>query len=153
VHPVYLDGPSVCGFWGMFDSDFGDPNTNLPLCRITPTKVGSALLPFRCPRCDSAIDFSDSKRLEHYHDTRLTSNGKKRDNYWCPTCGNRFLINFVGRPLEGKLDSSGVAPSTVECITVGSDGLVNLQRSVQGVTTILGLLGDYIKGCDVLGCL
>ena len=149
---VYLPGPAVCGLHGMFEENFGDPATSIPYCRVTPSRIGSSLLPFHCPRCKTAIDFSDAAKRECYHDTRDLDRGAKRDNYWCPNCGLRFLLNLKGRTFDGDLDD-GVASSVVECVTVGHDGMVDLKRSVQGVTTIVGrLLGQYIIGTDVLGC-
>lgn len=146
MNTTYLDGPSVCGFWGMFESDFGDPQTESPYCRITPSRVGSALMPFHCPRCKSVVDFTDPQRREDYHDTRKTL-----DNYWCPRCGYRFRLNLVGKPFKDRL-SGGVASAVVESISIGSDGLVHYKRSSQGGTTILGkFLMGYLEGCDVLG--
>ena len=111
--------------------------------------MGSAILPFHCPSCGAAVDFSDPERREHYHDTREV-NGRRRDNYWCPSCQARFLLNPVGQGFTGALGSDGVAPSTVERIAVGADGLVKFQR--QRKKTVSGWFGNYVLGSDVLGC-
>ncbi len=123
-HKKYLKGPSVVGFWGMFESDFGDPKTNSPYCRITPSSLGGVALPFRCPRCNEVLDqFSDSKTREKYHDTRevtaKTGDGRtalvRRNNYWCPYCGYRFYLSSTPMQLTTPLPPGAVAPSSVEC--------------------------------------
>ncbi len=149
---IYLSGPTVCGFHGMFEADFGTPSKG-PYPRVTPSKVGAALLPFHCPCCDEVIDFSDPERREQYHDTRDDS-GKPRDNYWCPNCGSRFLLNLKGKPFKGTIDEH-VAPAEVETIAVGDDGMVNYKRITKAPTpaSIFGsMFTSYIIGTDILGC-
>jgi hypothetical protein len=131
----------------MFESDFGHPS-NGPMPRVTPSRLGSAMLPFYCPSCNAAIDFSNPERREHFHDTRIIA-GKQRNNHWCPACGNRFVLNMKGQTFDGKLDN-GVAKSIVEQITIGEDGLVDLKRSVMGTTSIFGSFRDYVVGVDAL---
>jgi hypothetical protein len=147
---TYLPGPSVCGLYGFFESDYGCPDTPAPYARVTPSKVASALLPFHCPKCKSTIDFSNPVRREHYHDTRVVD-GKQNNNHWCPACGNRFVINNVGQPLSGRIGSDGTANSTVEEIVVGADGFVNVKRRKQSSSRLLDSLKDYVSGTDVLG--
>lgn len=144
---VYLSGPSIVGLYGMFEENWGDPSSPKPYPRVTPTRVGAALLPFRCPRCETTIDFSDPKRREHYHDTRRLGTGR-RDNYFCPSCGMRFLLNDKGKQLEGKVSVDGAAPSTVETITIGADGLLSLRRTESHPAASIH---QYLLGCDVLG--
>jgi hypothetical protein len=148
---TYLPGPTVCGFHGLFEGDYGDPSTPTPYPRVTPSKAGSVLLPFHCPECDFVIDFSDRDGREHYHDTRETKRGK-RDNYWCPSCGARFLLNLNGKPFEGTL-TNGIAPAEVETIAVGEDGMVDYKRYTKAPVTISGrLLREYVIGTEILGC-
>ena len=146
---TYLPGPTVCGFYGAFESDFGDASTPKPYARITPSRVGTALLPFHCPSCEAAIDFSDPERRRAYHDTRKTARGKN-DNYWCPSCGSRFLLNLKGKPFKGSIDEH-VAPAEIETITVGEDGMVNYKRNTKA-PALLGHFKNYILGTDILGC-
>jgi hypothetical protein len=100
------------------------------------------------------VDFSDSERREAYHDTRVVD-GKRRENYWCPTCGGRFKINLKGKKFLGKI-TGDAAPSEVETIAVGEDGMVNyrrLTRDTVSSTTVLGnMFRSYIIGSDILGC-
>jgi len=145
---TYLAGPTVCGFHGMFEENYGMPSSK-PMPRVTPSKVGAALLPFHCPCCEAVVDFSDPERRENYHDTRPLPNGKQRNNHWCPACGSRFLMNMKGKPFKGTL-SEHVAPAEVETIAVGEDGMVNYKRTTRA--TVFGHLKDYILGTDILGC-
>lgn len=147
---VYLQGPAVCGFFGAFEEDYGTPQSSA-LPRVTPTRVGSALLPFNCPSCDSKIDFSDRKRLESYHDTRVLGTVKK-DNYWCPTCDARFVLNKKGIALNGPV-SNDIAPSVVESVVLGDDGLVSVTRkNKSGKKKLIDrLLNDYVAGSDLIG--
>jgi hypothetical protein len=49
---------------------------------------------------------------------------------------------------------NGVAPSTVETVAIGDDGLVDLKRVENGPKfgMIIGkLLNEYVVGSDVLG--
>jgi hypothetical protein len=147
-----LSGPSVCGFYGAFESDYGDDSTPRPYARVTPTRVGSALLPFNCPSCDSKIDFSDAKRRESYHDTRVLGTVKK-DNYWCPNCDARFVLNKKGITLNGPV-SNDVAPSVVENVVLGDDGLVSITRKNNSAkkNLVVRLHKEYVLGSDLIGC-
>jgi hypothetical protein len=150
---IYIPGPTVCGFHGMFERDFGDDTTPKPYARVTPSRVGGALLPFHCPSCEAVVDFSDPARREHHHDSRETASGKN-DNYWCPSCSHRFYLNTKGKPFKGTIDEH-VAPAEVETIAVGEDGMVNYKRitkAPRNPTTILGHFQNYILGTDILGC-
>ena len=145
---TYLPGPVVCGFYDCFEADYGDPETPKPYARVTPSRVGKALLPFHCPSCGQVVDFTDSERLAAYRDDR----NKARVNYFCPSCGARFYLNEAGREFSGSLDSDGAAPSVVERIVRGPDG-VDVVRERQGEATVLGWVRQhYLAGCDVLGC-
>lgn len=144
---VYLSGPPLVGLYGMFDADYGDPDSPRPYPRVTPSRAGALMLPFRCPRCPATVDFSDPARREDYHDTRPLPGGARRDNYFCPRCGVRFTLNDRGQPMKGKLATDGAAPSVVETIAVGADGKLSLRRteSIPG-----GALEQYLLGCDLL---
>ena len=106
-----LPGPAVCGFWGLFDADYGDPSTPRPYPRVTPSALGGVTLPFRCPHCKRIrADFADGAEREKYHDAR-----DGHGNYWCPDCGGRFDLALPGAPLAAALPAgSVVAPSRVE---------------------------------------
>lgn len=151
MNSTYIAGPSVCGFFGAFEQDYGTPPTGA-LPRVTPSRVGDAILPFNCPSCDAKIDFSDRKKRESYHDTRV-SGSAKNDNYWCPGCAARFKLNLRGKKFNGAVDN-GVAPSTVEMIAIGDDGLVDIKRIENGPRfgTLVGkLLNEYVVGSDIIG--
>ena len=146
MEKVYLQGPVVCGLYGAFEADYGNPESaSMP--RVTPSRAGDALLPFRCPDCDDKVDFSDPKRREQYHDARVVE-GRKRDNYWCPSCGARFRLNGRGCELDGKPDDEGVAPAIVERVKMGGDGLVDYSRTISGRQSIFGRFRDYLRGID-----
>lgn len=140
----------MCGLYGFFETDFGDPETKQPYKRVTPTRVGDALLPFHCPRCKKVIDFSNPERRSHYHDTRVLD-GNKRDNYFCPACGNRFFINKQGQPLSGRVGRDHGAPSTVEELVIGANGVMSIKTKKQSSPLIADYLLDYAHGSDVLG--
>lgn len=146
---VYLPGPTICGLHGMFESDFGCSESTTPYPRVTPSRVGAALLPFHCPRCESVVDFTDSKQREHYHDTRVV-NGKQHDNYWCPACGQKFFLNRRGQPLKGEVGADGAASSTIEQIQTDVRGLVDIVRRIK--CSLKRSMSDYVSGCDVMGC-
>lgn len=116
----YLDGPSLCGFHGAFEQDFGDPSTPEPYPIVKPAKVAGVLLPFACPHCERVFaEFADPKAKEHYHDTRreLNEDGSlkvQHNNYFCPGCQKRFRIDPEGRALSVPLPATApVAPSVV----------------------------------------
>jgi hypothetical protein len=143
VDHVYLSGPALCGLYGMFEEDFGDPESPRPYPRVTPTRLGGVLMPFRCPRCPATVDFSNPETREHYRDPRPS-----RNNHFCPRCGVRFTLNTDGQALVGKIADDGAAPSTVETISVGSDGLLKLERKTKRPG---GAEEQYLLGCDLLG--
>lgn len=147
---TYLLGPPVCGLHGMFEENFGDSNSPAPYVRVTPMRLGSALLPFHCPRCERVIDFTDPAVRDAHCDTRSA-----RKNHWCPHCGLRFLLNECGRvPLtDCVVGDDGAAGSVVERVLRGSDGLVDLRRMEKMARPRAGLLGRWwLLGTDVLGC-
>jgi hypothetical protein len=157
---MYLSGPSICGFFGLFEADYGDPSTPYPYCRVTPSRIGSALLPFKCPRCEKAVDFTNPDTRECYHDTRKIGT-KQRNNYYCPCCGCRFFLNLSGMPFKGDLDVLGCATSAVETIEKSPEGFVDIKRKVQeskmplpaAGKSFLGILQQaHTVGTDVLGC-
>ena len=144
---VWLAGPTICGLWGMFEDNFGLSSTPTPYARVTPSRVGDALLPFHCPGCGGVIDFSDAARREAFHDTR-----SGHDNYWCPRCGARFEINDAAAAASGAvtIGADGAATSIVEQVDRGRDGLLNVRRRFQASLTPTGLA--YLRGTDILCC-
>lgn len=130
-----ISGRPLLGFWFMFEQCYGDPETESPMRTITPSCVGGALLPFRCPRCqDVARELASPKTREWYRDTR-----KGRDNHFCPSCGCRFKINMEGMELPCALEKGAmVAPSKVEC---GGEVAWQDMGAERGVAaTVLGFL-------------
>lgn len=150
---MYLPGPTVCGFHGLFEENFGDPATQEPYCRVTPSVVAGIMLPFRCPRCKEVrTEFSDPKMREQYHDNR-----PGRDNHWCDDCGLRFRLRLSGITAPKKLSIyDGAAPSLVEKFTDSDDAKIVTHAEMQDndtVTVVGRLLRHYIGGTDLLGAL
>jgi len=143
VDETYLDGPPLCGLYGFFEADFGAPDSPKPYPRVTPSRVGGLLLPFRCPCCPATIDFSDPKNRADYCDPRPL-----RGNHYCPRCGARFLLNTDGQPLDGELATDGAAPSMVETVGFDDRGLIKLDRRTVRPG---GSVEQYLLGCDLLG--
>lgn len=134
---AHISGPTLCGFWGMFEEDYGTPTGDiLPI--ITPSFVGSSLLPFRCPGCKTvAQELVCPKTREYFHDRRMG-----RDNYWCPNCGLRFRLNLQGSPLSCDLKSGAmVGPSRVN-----DNGVVTWQDTPSIVGAILGAVAEVVFG-------
>src|SRR5882724_9650177 len=133
-----IAGPMLCGFCDLFESYWGNLNTPVPYCTVTPTFVGNSMLPFRCPSCKEVPqELACPETRERYHDKR-----EGRDNYWCPLCGYRFEINLKGVSLSSDLKAGAmVGPSTVTC-----DGQVTWQDK-GWVSTVLGaLFGSRKRG-------
>jgi len=124
----HLPGVPLCGFFGLFERDYGDPSTDPARCVIAPSRFGSVLLPFRCPRCSREIDFSDPARRADYRDAR-----PGRGNYWCPTCGLRFQLDSHGKQVSAS------APAIVS-------GVVARRSSHMAGIDILGDDGDGDAG-------
>lgn len=107
-----LSGTPLVGFMTAFDDAFGRADTPWPYPVVVPSAVGSALLPFRCPYCETVCDeLVDPKRREHYYD-------RLRKFSWCPCpdCRGRFFVDRRGEPLAAPLPAgASVAPSRVEC--------------------------------------
>jgi len=148
----YLSGPEVCGFYGMFETNFGDPETPAPYARVTPSCVAGVLLPFSCPNCKTVLSqFSDPKTREHYHDDR-----DGRDNFWCPTCDVRFNLRLQGMPLpKNAALVDGAAPSLVERFQDSDDSKIITHSELQdNDASVVGrLFRHFISGSDVLGYL
>jgi transcription elongation factor Elf1 len=106
---ILIKGAVLCGFADAFDAAYGDPNTPLPYVKVTPTRLGPALLPFRCPKCQKVLtQFCDPGTRECYRDSQ-------RGFYWCPACGNRMLIDVKGMALPAPLEPGVLAaPCKVE---------------------------------------
>lgn len=108
---TYLHGVPLAGFHGIFEENFGDPMTPTPYPRVTPSRMGTALLPFRCPVCRTIIhEFSDKEMREHYRDPQ-------RGFFFCPCpdCRSRFYLDEEGMALPKALPAgASVAPCRVE---------------------------------------
>lgn len=139
-----IGGTRLAGFHGLFEEDFGDPATPTPYPRVTPSRVGDALLPFRCPACRTIVrEFSDARDRECFHDPQ-------RGFYFCPCpdCRSRFYFNEDGIPLPSALPAGAtVAPCKVDrggkAIIEGSGGVLSI---------VLGAMaGGGYDGLDVLG--
>lgn len=109
----HIEGPSLCGFHGLFESDYGDSSTPEPLCTITPSFVGNSMLPFRCPRCEKIMQaLACPKTRDMFRDKR-----PGHGNYFCPDCGYRFKLNEEGTPLTSSLPAGALCgPSRVDCV-------------------------------------
>lgn len=140
-----LLGAPLAGFHGIFEENFGDPETPTPYPRVTPSRVGSALLSFKCPACRTIIhEFSDHEEREHYKDPQ--------QGFFfcpCPDCRSRFYLNEEGMPLPAALPAgANVAPCRVE-----RGGKVSMAGGILG--TVLGTLfsgtkSKYTVGIDTL---
>lgn len=144
----YLPGPPVVGFHGMFEGDFGCPDTPEPLSTIVPSSKNGQLLPFACPGCDQPIDFGSKSVRDCYHDGRRgrDANGQHvvRDNYFCPGCGYRFKLNLRGMPLNTSTYGRVIAPSRV----MDADGTVTVRNQI----TFLGSFSDrYLHAVTLVG--
>jgi hypothetical protein len=110
----------LVGFAQIFDSTYGDANTPWPYLVVTPSAVGSAILPFHCPHCGTVCDeLVDPNKREHYYD-------KLRKFSWCPCpdCRGRFFVDRKGTPLATALPAGAtVAPSKVERKGGGANGI------------------------------
>lgn len=106
---VLIPGPVLVGFGEIFDRSFGNPKTEKPYPKVTPSKIGDVLLPFLCPHCGSVRSAVIDKK------TRLGYWDKERDFSWCPACQGRYVINPDGAPLEEPLEPGAThAPALVE---------------------------------------
>lgn len=106
---ILIPGPVLIGFSELFDRAHGDPKTERPYPKVTPSRMGSVLLPFACPHCGEVrSEVVDPRRREHYYD-------RDRDFGWCPACRKRYVIDFKGTPLVASISAGAVAaPALVE---------------------------------------
>jgi hypothetical protein len=106
---VILPGPILIGFGDLFDRSYGDPRTPRPYPKVTPSRIGSVLLPFPCPHCDEVRpQVVDVK-------TRLGWWDKGRDFSWCPSCRKRFIVEPQGMELKKALPPGAThAPALIE---------------------------------------
>lgn len=142
----YLSGIPVVGFVGLFEARYGDPDTPRPYCRVTPSRVGSAILPFRCPRCRAAIDFTDPAVRDAHRDARDPG----RVNHFCPRCGLRFYLHEGGAAPPSCVDDGGAAPAIVERVVRCPDGGTDIRRVVLGGRRERRV-ERYVFGCDLMG--
>lgn len=128
-----ISGPSLCGFHGIFEDDFGAAETESDMPTITPSAVGNSMLPFRCPTCREIPQaLACPKTREHYRDRR---EGRERV-YWCPLCRSRFRLDNNSVPLPCALEAGAVVgPSRVE-----RGGMVSWQDRPGTVSTVLGAI-------------
>ena len=134
-----LPGRPLLGFYGLFEEDYGDEATAREAIVVTPSKVGSALLPFRCPKCQEVPqELACPVTREHYRDPRPGG------GHHCPRCGCRFQIDLRGTPLTSTLPAGAkVGPSLVERAgkTYWQDRSDRVTEGVHAtVRTILGAL-------------
>lgn len=139
-----LSGTPLLGFAQAFDSVHGDENTPWPYKVVIPSAVGSALLPFNCPYCNTVCnELVDPSKRTHYYD-------KLRKFSWCPCpdCRKRFFVDRKGMPLVKALPAGAtVAPSKVE----EGEGTLNKPSDVIDVKALLAT--DESQGLDMLGSL
>ena len=141
-----ISGPSLCCFFGTFESDFGNETTDALHITITPSFIGNSLLPFRCPHCAGVPQaLACPKTRKKYKDTR-----PGRSNYFCPLCGCRFKLNLQGTPLPSDIKAGAkVAPSKIE-----QEGRTYWQDKPGIVDHVLGTLLQMIYtpvSYDILG--
>lgn len=107
----WIAGSSLVGFYGLFENDFGRPETETDMPTMIPSWVGNSLLPFRCPHCSGVPQaLACPLTREKYKDTR-----PGRTNYFCPLCGGRFRIDLRGCPLPSPLEAGAtVGPSQIQ---------------------------------------
>lgn len=145
-----LNLPPLAGFFGLAESDRGDPATSSPYPRITPSRVGPAVLPFRCYACKGINnDFTDARTREKYRDKR-----EGKGHHWCPMCNKRFYLVANGMPLPTTMSAGAtVGPSKVE-----HNGAVTMQDAGGAVSALIGaVFGGHASssraalGIDMLG--
>jgi hypothetical protein len=104
-----IPGPPLLGFADAFDGAYGDPETPRPYPRVTPARVGGALLPFPCPHCGAVrSEAVDARRRLWYLD-------EERGHSWCPRCRGRYILNTEGAPLPAPLPAGATyAPAAVD---------------------------------------
>ncbi len=126
---LLIPGPVLVGFADVFDNAHGSARTPRPYPRVTPSRMGSVLLPFQCPHCGevkSAV--VDPKTRNGYRDA-------ERNFSWCPSCHLRYVIIIQGMPLTESIPAGAThAPALVE-------------RS--GRAEVVGKFAD--DGLDILG--
>jgi hypothetical protein len=126
-----IKGTPLLGFADAFDASWGNPATPKPYLRVTPSRLGDALLPFRCPGCGAVLtQFSDPGSRSCYTDPQ-------RGHRWCPACGLRILLDVGGMPLPAPLlPGAVVAPSKVT-----REGAVVMQDETPTEQPPLSMLG------------
>lgn len=86
VDNTYISGRTLCGFWGIFEADYGCPKTPESYATLTPAPDGTLV----CPQCRVASLAADCPR-----------DGRPgRGNHWCPRCGHRFHIGCAQNALD-----------------------------------------------------
>lgn len=127
-----LSGPVLVGFAELFDKAYGDPKTPRPYPFVTPSRIGSVLLPFACPACHAPIELASVRK---YSDTR-------RGFSWCPRCKQRYVLDKKGSPLKEPVAPNALtAPASVkkhnqitklEAVVVSSpdEGALNLLGAI-----------------------
>lgn len=110
---ILLPGAVLVGFAELFDRAYGNPDTirnkDGSYIKVTPARIGFALLPFACPHCGAVRpEAVDMKRGRRYCD-------EERGFCWCPACQGRYILNTEGRPLDSELPAGAThAPALIE---------------------------------------
>ena len=118
-----IPGVPIIGFADVFDGAYGDPSLG-PYPEVTPSRMGSVLLPFACPKCDFVLTVST---LAKYTD-------KGRKFSWCPRCQGRLIVKEEGMPLPTSLSAGAiVAPALI-------NGKLLESHEDTGVLEMLGAL-------------
>lgn len=104
-----IRGPVLIGFMEAFSEASGRDDTPRPYVKVTPSRVGPILLPFKCPHCSAVrAEVVDARKRNAYRDN-------ERGFSWCPACRMRYVINPTGTLLADALPAgASYAPALVD---------------------------------------
>jgi hypothetical protein len=114
----------------FFEESRGSARTAKPYPKVSPSRIGGALLPWACPHCSEVKPaMADARKRIGYTD-------ESRGFSWCPACRGRYIVNERGTALVGALPAGAtVAPALVE-----RNGVV--KKLLPASTAALDLLGS-----------